>query len=267
MKRLIISLFVFAVVLSSCTHYKMQFVSLECDKLKKDSTWVYRDSIIEITYFYYNRDGKMTFIINNISDKPIFFDGKNSFILVGSNKYPYWSDVAVINGNNTPGYGSAYNRAHVAINAVEVRQQERMNLIPPNSNIVVSKYFVHDNSLYDLKQYGAKNDTVAVNWKTNSSKKTVIKKANFEKTGSPLAFRNFITLSRTEDVKVPLYYDFSFWASGVWEMDARQATKSKFPETYAEGAYKEGNYPYAEYHPYKKPWIFYLSNIYVGPAQ
>jgi hypothetical protein len=265
MKRLIILLFVFVVFLASCSVSKMQFVSLECDKLKKDTTWFYKDSIVEISYFLYTRDGKMTFTINNISDKPIFFDGKNSFILVGNNKHPYWTDGSVINGA-IAGYATRNNRhSYGTINVVETKLQERMNLIPPKSGIVISKYFLHDKSLYDLSGYNVKNDTVTANWKTNSLKKTVIKKANFEKTNSPLSFRNFITLSRTEDFKIPLYYDFSFWATDIWEMDARQGTKSKSPENYAEGAYGDGNNLHAEYHPYKKPWMFYLNNIYVDP--
>src|ERR1700709_201957 len=104
MNRIVFLLFVCVIVISSCSPLRMQLVSLECDKLKKDSTWFYKDSIVEISYFCYTRDGKMTFTINNISDKPIFFDGKNSFILVGNNKYAYWTDVSVIKGTtNTVG--------------------------------------------------------------------------------------------------------------------------------------------------------------------
>lgn len=244
----------------------MQLISLDCDKLKKDTSWVYKDSIIEVKYFCYTRDGKLSFVINNLTDKPLFFDGKNSFILVGNNKYAYWTDVSVIKGTTTgvtTGLSNRYNHySYGAINAVEAKLQERMNMVPPKAGIVVSRYFLHDNSLYNLSGYNMKKDTVTVNWKTNSTKKTVIKKVNFDRNNSPLNFRNFITLSRTEDFKVPLYYDFSFWATDIWEMDARQAIKAKSPEDYATGAYVDG-----VYHPYKQHWMFYLNNIYINPNE
>jgi hypothetical protein len=271
MNRIVILLLVCTAILSSCNPYKMQLVSLDCDKLKKDTTWFYKDSIVEIYYFCYTRDGKLTFTINNISDKPIFFDGKNSFILVGNNKYAYWQDVSVVKGTTsgvtTQGLSRYNHYSYGTINAVETKLEERMNLIPPKAGIIISKYFLHDKSLYNLAAYADQNDTVAVNWKTGSSKKTVIKKVNFEKANSPLNFRNFITLSRTEDFKTPLYYDFSFWATNIWEMDARQAIKSGSPEPYAEGAFSDGNFQNAQYHPYKKHWMFYLNNIYVNPNQ
>ncbi|HXB39955.1 MAG TPA: hypothetical protein VNZ49_05385 [Bacteroidia bacterium] len=245
---------------SSCTVSKMQVVSLDCNKLRKDTTWVYSDSIVKIVYFYYTNGGKITFILANISDKPIFFDGKNSFILAGNKKLEYWQDVEQINGYVTFRNSTHFYSVNDPIHAT-VSKQERIVLIPPNSNILVSKYFVHDATMFDMSKYTISRDTVPVNWDSGSKKKTVISKASFKELNSPEAFRNFLTISRTEDFKNPLYYDFSFWVAEIWEMDARQGTKSDYPPDFATGGYVEGNFPNSGRHPYKKPWKFYLNNI------
>jgi hypothetical protein len=238
----------------------MQIVSLECDQLKKDTTWFHSDSLVSIEYFYYTRGGKIIFSISNLSNKPIFLDGKNSFVLIGNKKMDYWNDIAQVN-ENLLFYGTNHFRLNDPITGT-ITKAERVSLIPPKSSIIIGKYTIqNERVLFDLSKCQTTSDSVQINWEKGSKKRTGIKKATFEQSKSPVTFRNFISLSKTEDFKDPIYYDYTFWISEILEMDSRQATKSTIPEYYCDGAYFEYGKEKSEFHPYKKPWRFYINTL------
>lgn len=245
---------------SSCSVYKMQVVSLDCNKLTKDSTWYYKDSIVEMNFFFYSNNGQLNFKIINNSDKPIFFDGKNSFLLLGNQKTEYWNDISQMKGtlafNNSR--HSYYSKAPV--NA-SIARPERIVFIPPKTSYSLTKFYVAK-GLYDLRKFNdVITDTVKANWNDKVDKKVAVKKINFQESNTPYNFRHFITLSLTEDFKNPLYYDFLFWISEIQEMDAKQATKSAHPENYCNDAFRESDTQNIKIHPFKKPWRFYTHNI------
>lgn len=256
----LIAIVSFCALLSSCKTSQMQIVSLECNKLTKDTAWYYSDSLVKIAYFYYTRGGGIAFLVANVSDKPVFLDGKNSFILVGNKKLAYWQDVEQVNGTLEFRNNTHFYKAYDPINAT-ISRPERIAMIPPKSSIIINKFWVHEKTMFDLTRYTPQIDSVPVNWQPGSKKKTPISKVSFQESNSPEVFRHFLTMSTTEDFKNPFYYDFNFWISEIWQMDARQATGSDFPMDYANGPYAIGDKRTEKYHPYKKNWRFYLNNF------
>ena len=259
MKKVLSIVFVLA-ILTSCVHGRMQVVSLSCDKLtQSDSVWYYRDSLVDIEYYYYSKGGHINFEIVNKTDKPLFIDGKNSMLIANNAQKSYWMDKEQINANLSF-YPNTYFRNNNPINGV-ITKADRITMIPPHASIVVKKFNVCNGTLYNISQYSCIIDTVPINWKNKPGKKTTITKAHFQKSNTPLSFRNFVSLSKTEDFKEPIYYDFPFYISDIWDMDARQATMSNQPVYFSSGSYANFGKDKTDIHPFKEAWKFYLTNI------
>lgn len=243
----------------SCAGPRMQIVSLNCNNMnRQDTLWIKRDSIIKIGYYFYGKNCSTNFILTNISNKPVFFDKKNSFISYRNNQYDFWRDVSQVKGSLTiKQYRTLSWQTNNPINE-QITRTNRIDMIAPRSTLIFEPALDIRDSLFNLSSYKLKSDTVDANW--TKGKKTIIQSVDFTEQTSPLSFRYFISLSHTEDFKEPLYYDFTFWASNIMDMDARQGVKYDFPYDYATGIYDLNDKTGRRYHhPYKKAWRFYLT--------
>jgi hypothetical protein len=262
--KVLVFILVFSFATTSCYNLQTQIVSLSCDKLNgNDTIWIRKDSLASIGYYFYGRGGSGVFFISNTSsDKPIFFDKKNSFISATNYKKDFWNDVAQLDGNLTIKQYRAINlKTQNPVNA-KVTKAERIEMIAPNSILAFDPQVTLRNDLFNLSSYTYKTDTVKANWTNKKNKKTVVKSVSFSKQNSPASFRYFITLARTEDFKNPEYFDFNFWVSNIMEMNAKQATQSPAPVDYLEGMFNVNQVSDTDkFHPYKKSWRYYLTDI------
>ena len=237
----------------------MQVISLDSEKIKKnDSLWVYHDSLVDVWFYFYADKGLDMLFIQNKIDKPVFLDLKNSFISINNFKKDFWSDVSQLNGDLTfKQYKSITFTTHNPINA-SLSRPDRIIMIPPNSVDNIKTGVSLQTQPFLMDSFQSKNEVVAANWTKN--KKTLIKSADFNNQSSPSHIRFFLTISKTEDFKNPVYHDLYFWVSNIMEMDARQGTNSSYPYDYLTGVYANGEKDpdKATKHPYKKSWRFYL---------
>ncbi|MBS1653014.1 MAG: hypothetical protein JSU07_13495 [Bacteroidetes bacterium] len=241
----------------------MQIVSLQSDPILRNDTMLKsKDSITDIYFNFYLRGGNVIFSIVNKSGKPIFYDLKNSFVAVNNLKKDLWQDVSQVSETLTLKQYRMRGTYQNPINGT-ISRPDRIIMIPPKSIEGCSAKMdiqtrPFNTKLYNSSQYNTTFDTVQVNWKNNSSKKTIIKTINFNKINSPATIRIFLTFCKTEDFKDPIYHDYIFWISDIMEMDHRQATKSSYPMDFYNGFYSLMDNQNKAYHPYKKAWRFYI---------
>ena len=253
-----ISLVAFAAAFS-CKTEKMQVVSLENEMIaKSDSLWVYHDSIVELWFYFYANNGADRFAIHNPTGKPVFVDLKNSFIAVDNFKKDFWSDVTSVNANLAFQQFRSWTLESQNPISGTLYKPERIIMIPPKSAGFIQTKVPLRSKPFETRGFKFRDDTVAANW-TKNGKKTVIRTYEFDDKTSPSQIRLFLTVSRTEDFRAPMYHDIYFRVANIMEMDARQVTRSIYPYDYAKGYFtgSEKN-DRADKHPYKKSWRYYL---------
>lgn len=254
MKKALFS-FLAVTVLSACTE-NWQLVTLKSDLMPNaNDTMEYADSLVRISYDFYSEEGKLKFRIYNLSEKPIYIDWKNSVYIEKSGTiHSYWDDRAVVNGSAISYENPFLNYSFFTLSSSfsgEIKKAERITFLPPQTGIEVAKFKLYENQ----HMYLFPKDTTEVqrNW-DNRKKPVQIIQEKFETENSPLSFRNYLTISTSEDFKIPIHYDFKFWVSQVEEMDARQLTGTFDYKFYRD---VDGNtYPY---HPFRAPNRFFIS--------
>jgi hypothetical protein len=253
MKQLL-KLLLGAMLILSCAP-QVQLVTLQTahQNLKSDDL-VYQDSLIKITYDFYSPNGTVGFTLVNISKKPIFIDWKNSLYITSSEKrISYWNDEAKLNGSiqsTSVDWTSWLSTSSASVNA-SIKQEQRISFLPPATEIKINKFRISNGTSLMLNEA---SDTIYDHNSWNKTKKQVaIKVHKYNLENSPLKFRNYLTLSLTEDFKQPIYYDFEFWASEIREMDVRQLVGNSLYRTYM-FSYFNGS----KYHPYKQADRFFI---------
>ncbi len=233
----------------------MQLVSLESYSTSKiDKNFEYKDSLVHISYNFYSPNGNMRFRIYNVSNKPIYIDWKNTlYISSAESRKSYWNDESVYVGTFTSIdlQWTSWLNTNSGVSQGVVNKPERITFLPPNTGVEVSKYSVYDSQKITMSNNNlVTNDTI--NWK--KSKKTVkITKSIYDLQSTPFTFRNYISIAKTEDFKEPMYYDFSFFVSQVWNINARQLVGDFLYKTYMDSTAVS-----SKHHPYKQVNRFFI---------
>lgn len=252
--KLFFSLAFLSIILISCTPQVQLITVKSTNQALNPDNLVYQDSLVKITYYLYSSNGILRFRIRNCSTKPIFIDWKNSMYIVSTDKrYSYWTDesniVGHVQGTNIQ-WTSWISTTNGTIQG-QVKKPERITFLPPSTEIEISKYAISDGKMFDM------DGTTEIITEKNNWKKTKnpakITHCSYDIKNTPLNFRNFITISLTEDFKQPNYYDFGFWISDIHKMDVKQLVGDFF---YIENM--DSTQINSKYHPYKLPNRFYI---------
>jgi hypothetical protein len=234
----------------------MQLVTLKSStKLLTDNNLVYSDSLVRITYNFYSPNGQLKFRIFNNYSKPIYIDWKNSMYIASSNnRQSYWSDKSTFKGSTqaTDIAWTSWLSTNSGTIQGDIMKPERITFLPPGTEVEVSKYHISNGEKLEMP---IKNETLKekINWK-KSEKLVEIKHTSFDIDNTPLNFRNYLTISLSEDVKEPIHYDFGFWISELQEMNAKQLVGDFLYQTNMDSVDMNSNY-----HPYKMPNRFFIS--------
>jgi len=192
----------------------------------KDKRFVYENDTVKITYVFWAERGVMAFDVFNKMKKPIFIDWKNSSFIYNGNKTNYWRDE--INSKSVSSYVGSTNilfldndisstSSGVVYSNSNIVKPERITFIPPQSNFQFSSFLLFSNA-YNLGEHD-KSSIVSRN--DNPKKTTVVYYKDFTNENSPLKFRNFLSISFSENSQDYFYVDNFFYLSSVNEMDIR----------------------------------------------
>lgn len=237
-------------ILSTSCVPQTQLITLTANNNTLNSNnFVYRDSLVTITYDFYSRNGLMRFQIYNNCSHPIYIDWqKSGYITSDDKKNSYWTDKAKLTADAN---GEGENGGISATIKGTIQKEEKTSFLPPKTKVEVGKF-----SIAGLKPFPpGKNKEIVMEKKSwrKANKDIAITQYNYTKEDSPLSFRNYLVISTTEDFHNPVYYDFGFWISKIEDMNAKQLVGDKLYMTYSDKWQ-----PGSKYHPYKKPNRFFL---------
>ena len=230
LRSLLISIFLLCLSHFSHSQNDAQLVTLDCDHLELiGDEFVYENDTLKITYDFYSDNGTMKFTIYNKTDKPLYFDWKKSAYIINERKFAYWADEAEINARTT-GYQIQWLEwlsTETSKTIGTIKSEDRIEFIPPRTKTAKDKFRLSkDEHIKTFK--GPEISLINKNWKKNKSNQTELKTYSFNRSSTPLEFRNFVTYSFTEDFTEEISLDFSFWVTEILEMDPRQIVATAY---------------------------------------
>ena len=264
MKNILI-LIVISSLLFGCKSYVQVFNTSSSIKTDTEGFYVYENDSLKITFNFWKTKGVMAFSIYNKLNRPLYVDWKKSSYIDNSVKLDYWVNEETSNAITI--YGSYFYAGPLlkpgfvvnkgaSLSSTTTVKVERITFIPPSSNYFRSQFYILPISYYPLGNK-AKSEEVSRNDKLK--KKTKIFRADFSKENSPLVFRNYLTLSTSEDFETEFYVDNEFYIDEIFEMDKRHFEQYRYDET------KRGKWFICDengdpllFSDFKKPSSFYL---------
>jgi hypothetical protein len=238
MKKLL--LFTFLPLFFACTP-RFMVLDTQSTQVKPQADYLlYETDTLQVRYSFWFERGLMSFTVYNKLNVPIYLDWKKSSYIENSKKYNYWADTEF-----TESAAIRYEGVLIAPNyqgaAIVGRsnktKEERIVFIPPKSYIYRSSYYLLDNETVIMLNGLVYEERKVKSTITSSfgASTTMIKTGNksFEKQNTPLAFRNFLTFSTTENFATEFYIDNEFWVSQITlipekELAGREETKYQF---------------------------------------
>ncbi len=187
--------------------------------IKKNSTYVFDNDTIQVTYDLWADGGKMDFTLTNKSEKPIYIDWKRSSFVFNERKSDYYIDKTTTRTTESgasitlplyvysgTGRASGFGSASTSVSNEVMVKDERVTFIPPHSTISRRTYRL----MTGYAKMKSLNDT-SIDGKS-------AKVMNYPNGTSPYRWRNFLTYSFTEDCKQEYYVDNAFYVDKVIAM-------------------------------------------------
>lgn len=243
---------------ASTYHQIFETKFIDNKTLDKELHTFENDSII-IRYSFWEERGVVAFTIYNKLSVPIYIDWKKSSLIFNQEKLNYWADAQITRssslyktytfiGNSA---GNEYiSTGNITTNTVKAKL-ERITFIPPQSYFFVSNFRIKDQYVYQVDTSALKT----INSLSNSKKKNYYYIKNFNEKNSPLVFRNFLTVSLTENFNSEFYIDNGFYINQIIELnsnDFRVLKKDSKNRAILDAA---GSFDYD--YPYKKAINYY----------
>ncbi len=226
---LVISSIILFTLCSSCTKYYTQIFSVKSDYLKKpNDAWVFENDTVRISYDFSGYKGKMSFIILNKLNQPIYLDWKNSSFIYNSEKFNYW-----IEETNTVGSSfqissiNPYARNLFGASASTSRQKsvksERITSVPPkssiSSNISYVQFRLTNADYFKFDKLKANKISLPQLYKKNKSLDAYEYK--YDESNTIASFRNFVALTFSENSNQFIFIDNHFYINSLREIDSR----------------------------------------------
>ncbi|WP_070138023.1 hypothetical protein [Crocinitomix algicola] len=211
-------------IFASCKSYVQVFNTASNIGENEHGNYVYETDTVRITYSFWEENGVMTFEIFNKTKSPIYIDWKKSSYIDNSVKLNYWADVEktssqIVYDNylfKKSSESASKKNTITGVSQTSSTKMERITFIPPNSSYFRSQFYIYPVSAFLLN---TKTNSEEVLRKDDNSKKTKIYKANYNLETTPLIFRNFLTISFSEEIEDEFYIDNKFYISEVLEME------------------------------------------------
>lgn len=232
-------------LISSCKQWA-QVYKIDSNISKNGLFWLYETDSVQVTYWLWAQRGVLSFAIYNKLDVPLYIDWKKSTFFREQDRFNYWIDEEVVNSltyykgfaftaptftpiahsyengqvvtYGLPGTVSA--NAGSSVSTSVKSKPERVTFIPPKSIYYPAKpmFFIYPAFGTKLRK-DRDFETVARN--DDPKKTTRLYKAEYEETNNPFAFRNFLTVSTSENFENEFYIDNKFFVAEILEMERK----------------------------------------------
>lgn len=254
-----IGLFLLALVYSSCSSARDQVVDTRFADFNDSTEFhVSGERDITVVYSFWGDHGRMAFIVQNNSDRAIYIDWFKSSMVLQGVRHPYWKDLQVMSSNgvsqalsmtkrNNQSPFSPFDLSSLSIEAhsslTVVSKQERISFLPPKARLVVETPHNLVDSIF-TKNWEERE----VQASYNPNRSTMVKVKTFDRSNSPLAFRNYMSWSFTENFENEFSVDHEFWVEKVTSM-----THGQF-----KGLVRNEEGQLVPGYPYRSPKRFYI---------
>lgn len=223
MKKLILALI--TIIGIGCSSYIQVIDTASTNTEKKNGNYIFENDSLKITYNFWAKKGLMTFSIYNKLETPLYVDWKKSSHIDNSVKLNYWIDKEVSASIHRSYYylgplmkpDFTYG-ASVGTTVTSSVKAERITFIPPSSNYFRSQFYILPISFYPLD---VNIQPTLINRVDKPHKTTEVYEQLFSLENSPLIFRNFLTLSYSENFETEFYVDNEFYIKGIREMNSK----------------------------------------------
>ena len=208
-------------IFSSCDVYQVYTAQSENVKLKEQNKFYFENDDLLISYNLWSKNGSMFFLVFNKSKKPIYLDLKSSSFIRNGEVFEYWQDVeniTLISKSTTTykeksksrDYEDRYSTGTISrtagnLNTTTVTEGTKVKSrpdiqLPPSS---WKQIYVYDIS----KGY--------LSYEKNTATKNKVQVLTFDKTNSPLSFRNYLGYSFDKEYKELKYVDNDFYVQKI----------------------------------------------------
>lgn len=232
--RLVI-LFAILMLVSSCEIYEV--FTTTSDVLPKDNynRFYFENDDVKLIYNFWSKGGRFYYTIYNKTDHPIFVDWAKSNFVKNDIAMDYWKDVeystsktesktigsAIILTDNKTVIGGS--KTTEVTNTKKEKSRPDVQ-IPPKSAIEVNTF--------DISHY--------LTYKKNTILAGRAKHLSYDKTDTPIRFRNYLAYSFDKNLDSLKYIDHDFWTTSIDVMADRD-----FKKLYIKNA--EARQPYMFY--------------------
>ncbi len=207
-------------------------MKLACSNLKiENQEFFFENDTLRLSYDFFNENGPVYFEIYNKLDVPLYINWSKCAFISEENKIGYWEDKIIVNtSTSTTTYErntllSLFFPNEYSNTSGTLIKDEKIGFIPPRTKLIKCKFFVVQDARLKNVTVGEKHPfEVQQTWmymEHAKRKKASFMKYTFTEENSPLKFRNYLTLSTSEDFKTEFHIDNAFWASEIQEVDAR----------------------------------------------
>lgn len=200
----------------SCNSYVQVFETKAKNTEVVDEKYVYENDSIKIIYDFWHDKGLLSFLIYNKLSKPLYIDWKKSAYINKGIKRNYWEDTenTTVVGNTYFNYNSSSN-----ISSSETIKPEKITFIPPKSVYIRKQFYLLPIAFFQVNNYSSSVEITKLN-SIDKKEKYLVK--DFSKNETPLIFRNFISLSYSENFTNEFYVDNEFNVSKVIKVNQKQ---------------------------------------------
>lgn len=247
------------VMLASCEQPYIQIIETKSTNTKiENDLYVYENEMLKITYEFWHDRGLMSFSVFNKLETPIYIDWSKSAVINNSAKLNYWFDESCFTSNTyygthyysgpvvAPGY-SISEKVGVSNSALS-QKYEKVSFIPPKSTYYRSQFHFWDNTFISFDQ--SKAEDVLCNEDGGKKKNTRVYSIEFDRNNSPLVFRNYLAVSKSEKGEDVTYIDNEFYITSAKAMYIGHALGKHIMK-------KNNGYHLFE-QPYRKKTSFYI---------
>jgi hypothetical protein len=254
--------------MASCSspRFYQVFNTASNDATETNGAYVFENEEVKVTYDFWSAGGQMSFTVENKMNSAIYIDWNRSHLVHGGVSYEYWTDsqesTSLFESSSSgamqtnmamyTGLGSSAGTSVTKMNgrksAVSTTVQFRMKpvvQVPPRSKVQFSRFQLITDGIYDC------------NFHWISPKETDRDERTYDRSTSPLVFRNYLTYSTDPNFTVSKVVDNEFYIRSVMFLSSDSYFgKSTSTKVCTVNGLEESTYIYPR--PYKKGSAFYF---------
>jgi len=174
--------------------------------------YIFDNDTLRIEYDFWANKGILSYRIFNKLDVPIYIDWKKSSFILNGRKLDYWTDQTA---TKTSGYSYGYYRnLWLSESASVTSHPERVLFLAPKSYIRADRFVICP--VASRIPDDANHSIIPV--PSVSGKFISVRRQEYDESGSPLVFRNYLTYSLTEQSTAENHINNAFYVVKVYEL-------------------------------------------------